>query len=165
MSNSTKFQNPVYLHRFCIFEILMRPVKKRWEQSLFHILNGCAQICSPTGLCNGLWNSRVVSLVWPLLASQSSTRRLAMDFWMLLKAFAKLYIPHMLKFCMPTFGNGRNNSKTVCICLYRVPFPKLGYPALFTWALFFSAVTTCRGFHLTVIAWQLSNPSDLPCLS
>ena len=51
-----------------------------WKRSLFHILNGCAQICSPTASCHGPWNSRVVSLVWPLLASQSSTRRLAMDF-------------------------------------------------------------------------------------
>ena len=50
-----------------------------WKWSLFHILNGCAQICSPTVSCHGPWNSRVVSLVWPLLASQSSTR-LAMDF-------------------------------------------------------------------------------------
>ena len=49
------------------------------KRSLFPILNGCAQICSPTGSCHGQWNSRVVSLVWPLLASQSSTRRLAMD--------------------------------------------------------------------------------------
>ena len=41
---------------------------------------------------------------------------------MLLLAFAKFYIPNMPKFCMPTFGNGRNNSKTACICLYRVRF-------------------------------------------
>ena len=27
-------------------------------------------ICSPTGTCHGSWNSRVVYLVWPLLASQ-----------------------------------------------------------------------------------------------
>ena len=31
-------------------------------------------------ISHGLWNSRVVSLVSPLLASQSSTRRLAIDF-------------------------------------------------------------------------------------
>ena len=42
-----------------------------WKRSLFHILNGCAQICSPTASCHGPWNSRIVSLVWPLLASQS----------------------------------------------------------------------------------------------
>ena len=123
MSNLIKFQNPVDLHRFCVFEILVRPQKNGWKRSLFHILNGCAQIFSPTGSCNGPWNSRVVSLVWPLLVSQSSSRRLAMAFLMLLSAFAKLYIPHMPKFCMPTFGNGRNNTKTACICLYRVLFP------------------------------------------
>ena len=51
-----------------------------WKRSLFHILNVNTQICSPTASCHGLWNSQVVSLVWPLLASQSSTRQLAMDF-------------------------------------------------------------------------------------
>ena len=79
MSNLTYFQNPVYLHHFCLFEIFVRPAKKRMKRSLFHIPNGYAHICSPTGTCHGPWNSRVVSIVWPLLASQSSTRRLAMD--------------------------------------------------------------------------------------
>ena len=54
-------------------------IKNGWRRSL-HILNGCAQICSPAGSCHGSWNSRVVSLVWPLLAVQSSTRWLAMGF-------------------------------------------------------------------------------------
>ena len=58
--------------------------KNGWKRSLFHILNGYTLICSPTGSCHGPWNSRVISLVWPLLASQSSTQRLAMDFLMLL---------------------------------------------------------------------------------
>ena len=50
-----------------------------------------------------------------------------------LKAFAKLYIPHIPKFCMPTFCNGRNNSKTACIFLYRVRRfqHELGNPVLF----------------------------------
>ena len=78
------FSSPVYLHRFCVFEIFVRLAKNGWKRSLFHILHGCARKCSPTGSCHGPWNSRVVSLVRPLLASQSSTRRLAMDFWMLL---------------------------------------------------------------------------------
>ena len=50
------------------------------KRSLLRRLNSCAQLCLPTALCHGPWNSRVVSLVWPLLASQSLTRRLAMDF-------------------------------------------------------------------------------------
>ena len=29
----------------------------------------------------------------------------------------------MPKFYMPTFGNGRKNTKTACICFYRVRFP------------------------------------------
>ena len=60
-----------------------------WKRSLFHILNGCAHICSPTGSCHGPWNSRVVSLVWPLLASPSAPRRLATDFW-ILKCFRQI---------------------------------------------------------------------------
>ena len=44
-------------------------------------------------------------------------------FLMLLQAFAKLCIPLMPKFCMPTFGNVRNNTKTACISLYLVLFP------------------------------------------
>ena len=74
----------------CLFVSLLRlwniceTCKKRMKRSLFHILNGYAHICSPREMCHGPWNSRVVSLVWPLLPSQSSTRRLAMDFCMLL---------------------------------------------------------------------------------
>ena len=52
----------------------------QWKQNLFHILNGYAHICWHTGSYHGPWNSRVVSLLWPLLVSQSWTRWLAMDF-------------------------------------------------------------------------------------
>ena len=52
-----------------------------WNQSLFHILHGCTHACSRTGSCHGPGDSRVVSLVWPLLTSQSSTRRLVIDFY------------------------------------------------------------------------------------
>ena len=64
----------------CLFASLLRLwniceiCKNGWKRSLFHILNGCALKCSPTGSCHGPWNSRIVSLPWPLLASQSSTR-------------------------------------------------------------------------------------------
>ena len=67
----------------CLWNIC-ETCKNGWKRNLFHILHGCARKCSPPGSCHGLWNSRVVSLVRPLLASQSSTRRLAMDFLMLL---------------------------------------------------------------------------------
>ena len=150
----------------CLFASLLRlwniceTCKKRMKRSLFHILNGYPHICSPTGTCHGPWNSLVVSLVWPLLACQSSTRRLAMDFCMLLQAFAKLYIPHMPKFCMPTFGNGPNNTKTESICLYRVFFPTcVGKPGTI-----FSAHVNVRqtssvvilGFHQTVFVLRRS---------
>ena len=74
----------------CTFASLLRlwdiceTCKNGWKWSLFHILHGCAHKSSPTVPCHGPWNSRVVSLVWPLLASKSPTRRLAMDFWLLL---------------------------------------------------------------------------------
>ena len=64
--------------------IICETCKKRMKRSLFPIVNSYAHICSPTETCHGLWNSGVISLVWPLLASQSSTRWLAMDFCMLL---------------------------------------------------------------------------------
>ena len=67
----------------CLWHIC-ETCKNGWKRSLLHILHGYAHICSPTGSCHGPWNSRVVSWVWPLLASQSSTRRLTMGFLMLL---------------------------------------------------------------------------------
>ena len=69
-SKSCLFASPLSLWN--IFETC----KKRIKWSLFHILNGYAHIYLPIGTCHGPWNSRVVSLVWPLLASQSSTQRL-----------------------------------------------------------------------------------------
>ena len=66
MSNLTYFQNPVYLRLWNICETC----EKRMKRSLFHILNNYTHICSPTETCHGPRNSRVVSLVWPLLASQ-----------------------------------------------------------------------------------------------
>ena len=48
-----------------------------------------------TGSCHGPWNSRVVSLVWPLLASQSSTGQLAMDFFNASVGFRQIiHTPH-----------------------------------------------------------------------
>ena len=90
-------------------------------------------------------------------------------FSMLLWAFAKLYIPHMPKFCMPTFGNGRNNTKTACICLYRVWFfpTCIGKPGAI-----FSAHVNIRqtssvpvvmpGFRQTVFALRRSWHSTVP---
>ena len=81
-------------------------------------------------------------------------------FLMFLLAFAELYIPHMPKFCMPTFGNVRNNTKTACICLYRVLFSTcIGKPGAI-----FSAHVNIRqtssvvipGFRQTVFALQRS---------
>ena len=120
----TYFQNPVYLYRFCVFEIFVRLANTDE--------NG---VCSTSYMAAHIYvrpQGRVMDrgTIELYFASQSSTRRLAIDFLMLLQAFAGLP-----KICMPTFGNGRNNSKTA-FCLYRVRYPKLGYPALFTLVLF-----------------------------
>ena len=79
---------------------------------------------------------------------------------MLLQAFAKSYIPNMPKCCMRTFGNGRNNTKTACICLYRVWFPIcIGIPG----AIFNAHVNIRQtssvvmpGFRQTVLALRRS---------
>ena len=48
------------------------------KRNLFQILNSCAHICSPTRSCHGLWNSRVIYFVRPLLAFiQPWTQRLS----------------------------------------------------------------------------------------
>ena len=84
---------------------------------------------------------------------------IAIRFWKLLWPFAKLYITHMTKFCMPTFGNCRNSSKTACTCLYFVRLPTLGNPASLTWALFLAHwiyTSNTTGFRLVE---KLSIPS------
>ena len=64
---------------------------------------------------------------------------------------------HMLQFCMPTFGNGRINSKTACICLYRVRFPKLGHSAFqHRKHKALTSPTTCRDSTSSGIAQQRS---------
>ena len=48
-----------YFKKSCLFASLLHLLniyetcKNVWKRSLFHILNGCAQICSPTALCRG----------------------------------------------------------------------------------------------------------------
>ena len=80
MSNLTYFQNPVYLHPFCIFEIFVRPAKTDGTESVPH----------PKWLRTNVFAHSVVS--WTVEQSGcifsvtiagfqgSSTRRLAMDF-------------------------------------------------------------------------------------
>ena len=73
----------------------------------------------------------------------------------------------MPKFCMPTYGNGRNNTKTACICLYRVGVfqHELGNPALFLaqwWTCgkrhvpgFRQTVCVCLAEKLALVAFRL----------
>ena len=46
MSNLTSFQDSVYLHRFCVFEIFVRCAKTEFVE-LFHIAHGAAHILIP----------------------------------------------------------------------------------------------------------------------
>ena len=155
ISNLIKFQNPIHLHPFWVFEIFVRPAKV--EPSPFHLLNGCTQIYSPTGSCHGPRNSRFVSLVWPLPAAQSSTRRLAMDFY-LITLTSHAVILHANIQWWP------NNSKIACICLYRVRFPTcIGIPGFVYVGAIFSAVNirqchipTCQDSARMWFAWQIN---------
>ena len=45
-SNLTKFQNPVYLHRFCVSEIFVGHAKAE-SDALFHIPHGSAHMLIP----------------------------------------------------------------------------------------------------------------------
>ena len=99
-----------FISKSCLFASLWRlwsiceTCKNGWKRGLFHILNGCTHMCSPRVSCHKPWNSRVVSLVWPLLASQSSTRRLEMDF----ECFCRLSTNHTYLTCRK------------CVCQYSV---------------------------------------------
>ena len=123
MSNLSYFQNPVYLHRFCVFEIFVRPTKAE-------------SVPRP----KWLFANRVVSCtmeqsncIFSVTIAGFSVLNSAIGngFLMLLWDFVKFYIPHIPKSCMPTCGNGRNNSKTACICskhkAYDVTHHMLGF--------------------------------------
>ena len=58
----------------------------------------------------------------------------------------------MLKFCMPTFGNGRTTVKQRAFAFIAFHFQSIGLSRFVYVGAIFSAVTTCRGFHLTVMA-------------
>ena len=53
-SKSCLFVSLLHLWNIC------ETCKNGWNGSVFHNLNGCVHICSPTGSCHGSWNSRVV---------------------------------------------------------------------------------------------------------
>ena len=94
------------------------------KRSLFHILNGYAHIMFTHR--NVPWTVEQSGCIFSVTIAGFPVLHSAIGngFLHAFVGFDKSYIPHMLKFCMPTFGNGRNNSKTACICRYHVPFPK-----------------------------------------
>ena len=75
MSNLTYFQNPIYLHRFCVFEMFVRLAKSD-ENGVCSTSYIAAHIyVRPQGRLMARHGGTVelyVSLVWPLLASLSS---------------------------------------------------------------------------------------------
>ena len=126
-----------------------------WKRSLFHILNGCTQICWPTASCHGPWNSRVVSLVWPSLASQSSTRWLTMDF----QCFCRLSLNYTYLTCRNFVCQHSVMVETTlkpCAFAYMVSyFPTcIGKPG----AIFSAHVNIRPVFRQTVFALRRSCP-------
>ena len=97
------------------------------------------------------WTVEQSSYIFTVIIAGFPVLNLAIGngFLMLLWDFAKLYIPHMPKFCIQTFANGRNNTKTACICLYCVRFPTcIGKPGFVYIDAIFRAVdirqASCR---------------------
>ena len=159
MSNLTYFQIPVYCKAFASLKYLWDLHKHMKTESVPH----------PKLLRTNMFAHSVVSWTveqsscifsvtiagFPVLDSMIGN-----GFLMLLLAFTKLYMPHMQKLCMPTLGNGGNNTKTACICLYRVSFPTcIGKPGAI-----FSPYVNIRqtssvvmpGFRQTVFALRRS---------
>ena len=98
-----------------------------WKRSLFHILNGCAHSVVSWTMKQSSCIFSVTVAGFPVLDSAIGN-----GFLMLLHALAKLYIPHMPKFCVPTFGNGRNNTKPRAFAFIMSYFwHVLGNPVLF----------------------------------
>ena len=91
MSNLTSFQNSVYLHRFCVFEIFVRRAKTEFVE-LFHIAHGAAHIdsfiCTPTGSCHGPWNSLVRNLCETIGILPAFDSEIGSGFYKLLSVFA-----------------------------------------------------------------------------
>ena len=69
-------------------------------------------------------------------------------FYKLLSVSDILYTPHMPKFYMPTFGNHRNNSKTVPISIYLIQIPTANSPGcIYTSAIFSAVNPSCVTTH------------------
>ena len=152
MSNLTYFQNSVYLFLLRLWNIC-ETCKNIWKRSLFHILNGCAQIYLPTASCHGPWRSRVVSLVWPLLASQSSARQLAMAF----QCFCRLSLNYTYLTCRNFVCQHsvmvETTQKTCEFTFILSDFQHvLGKPALFLAHVNIRQTSHVAAFHQTVFA-------------
>ena len=126
-SNFTLLKNSVYLHRFCIFEIFVRHVCQTVPHPTWLRIHSLTTTCLPTGSRHRLWNCQAVYLGETIGVQPASTRRLVLYVTSCCR-FSTYCTPHMPKFYMPIFGNRRNNSKTVPICLYFVRLSMLGKP-------------------------------------
>ena len=79
--NLTLFKNYVYLHRFCIFEIIVRHVCRTVPHPTWLCTCSLIPACKPTGLRHRLWNSLAVYLGETIGVQPASTLRLALDFY------------------------------------------------------------------------------------
>ena len=89
-------------------------LKYLWDMQKRNLLN-----CSSSHMA--------LHIYWfPIRVQAAIDSAIGAGFYKLLSVFAKSHTPHMPKFYMPTFGNHRNNSKTVPLSLYFVRLPSLG---------------------------------------
>ena len=156
MSNLNYFQNPVYLHHFCVFEIFVRPAKTDETKSVPH----------PKWLRTYMFAHRDVS--WTVEQSGCIFSVTIAGFPILDSAIGNgflhasvgfrqiIHTSHAEIVCMITFRNGRNNGKTACICLYPVRIAKFASTLFLaqTWGK--TSQHHVPGFRQTVIVWRRS---------
>ena len=140
------------------------------EPSLFPLLNGCTQINSPTGSCHGPRNSQFVSLVWLLPAAQSSTWRLAMDFYCFCRLSPNYTYLTCRNFVCQHSVMAKTTVKQPAFFFYRVQFPTcIGIPGFIYIGAIFSTVNirqchipTCQDSARMWFTWQRN--SQCSCL-
>ena len=82
-SNFTLFNNSIYLHRFCIFEIFVRHVCRTVAHPTWLRIHNLTPTCPPTGSAidsHRLWNCLAVYLGETIGGQPVSTRRFALHF-------------------------------------------------------------------------------------
>ena len=121
MSNLTSFQNSVYLHRCCVFEIFVRCAKMGFVE-LFHITHDAAHILIALYACQEGRAMYVKQSNNKSLWDHRSPARLRLGDcqWILQAAvgFPQIIGTWRTDILYYNIDNHRNNCKTAFICLY-----------------------------------------------